>query len=87
MQLDVGNIHEKTSSKKQASYVSEAEGRSLLCPILFVIVRPVEVLARVTCVTNTDPARQRSRISDQRNALQGVRVKVERGATSAPLKM
>lgn len=86
VQLDVGNTHEKTSSKKQASYVSEAEGRCLLRPMLFVVVRPVEVLASVTCVTSTGPTRQRSHVSDQRNALQGGRVKVGRGATSAPLK-
>ena len=51
VQLKVGNIHEETSSMQQASYVSEAEGRCLLGPVLFVIVCPVEVLAGVTCVT------------------------------------
>lgn len=37
------------SSKKQAAYISEAEGRCFFCSVQLVIIGPVEVLARVTC--------------------------------------
>ena len=48
-QLKVDNIYEKRRSKNRAPYVSEAEGRRFFCPMLLVIICPVEVLARVTC--------------------------------------
>lgn len=51
----VDALWERRSSKNQAAYISEAEGRGFFCPVLLVIIGPVEVLAGVTCTgRNTD---------------------------------
>lgn len=49
MAFTVSNIYGKRSSKKQASYIFEAERRCFFRSMLLVIIGPVKVLAGGTC--------------------------------------